>query len=381
MTEVKQDIYTDLVNLARIALSGRLQDVQLLIHKMSKRYQKQHLEVAKDLIALLQESPTRSSPLRKQVDTPLPVDVDSRLQLLRVENPQLEHEPILSKIIETALGQIISERKDMHSLLKAGLHPTKSILFTGPPGVGKTMAARWIASRLGRPLLILDLTAVMSSFLGKTGNNVRYVLDYAKSIECVLLLDEFDSIAKRRDDNAEIGELKRLVTVLLQEVDDWPSSGLLIAATNHPDLLDPAAWRRFELILDFQMPEPDQIKVLTALLLSPYLKEYRPWSELLSWALKGRSFSDIEREILLARRSSVISQVPLNTKLESLLLPNENLTHAEKVKYAYLLSQSKIISQRKAQEITGIARETIRHYDKNNESTKKIRKSKAHGKA
>ncbi len=211
----------------------------------------------------------------------------------------------------------------------------------------------------------------MSSFLGKTGNNVRYVLDYAKSIECVLLLDEFDAIAKRRDDNAEIGELKRLVTVLLQEIDDWPSSGLLIAATNHPDLLDPAAWRRFELILNFKIPEPDQIKDLTSLLLSPYLNEYRPWTELLSWALKGKSFSDIEREILLARRSSVINKVPLNAQLETLLLPNENLTHAEKVEYAYLLSQTKIISQRKAQEITGIARETIRHYIKKNGQQKR----------
>jgi SpoVK/Ycf46/Vps4 family AAA+-type ATPase len=380
MPEVNTDIYSDLINLARIALSGRQQDVQLLIHKLSKRYQKQNLDIANALIALLQESPTRASPLRKQVDTPLPVDVDSRLQLLRVENPELEHEPILSKNIEIALAQIVSERKDTKSLLEAGLHPTKSILFTGPPGVGKTMAARWIASRLHRPLLVLDLTAVMSSFLGKTGNNVRYVLDYAKSIECVLLLDEFDSIAKRRDDNAEIGELKRLVTVLLQEVDDWPSSGLLIAATNHPDLLDPAAWRRFELILNFQMPEPEQIKKLTTLLLSPYMKEYRAWTEVLSWALKGRSYSDIEREILLARRSSVVHQIPLDTQLEQILLPNDRLSHAEKVEFAYLLSQSKIISQRRAHEITGIARETIRHYNKNKKSTKKIRKTKAYGK-
>jgi hypothetical protein len=111
--------------------------------------------------------------------------------------------------------------------------------------LGDTLAARVLARTLGRPLLILDLAAVMSSFLGRTGGNLRHVLDYAKSIECVLLLDELDAIAKRRDDAGEIGELKRLVTVLIQEIDDWPSSGLLVAATNHPELLDPAIWRRF----------------------------------------------------------------------------------------------------------------------------------------
>src|SRR5665213_3572636 len=128
-----------------------------------------------------------------------------------------------------------------------------------PPGVGKTLAARWIARELHRPLLTLDLSAVMSSFLGRTGANVRHVLDYAKGVDCVLLLDELDSIAKRRDDASDVGELKRLVTVLLQEIDDWPSTGLLIAATNHSDLLDPAVWRRFEMRVNFPMPGDESV--------------------------------------------------------------------------------------------------------------------------
>ena len=99
------------------------------------------------------------------------------------------------------------------------MDPTRSALFTGPPGVGKTLAAKWMARELGQPLAILDLSAVMSSFLGRTGSNVRAVLDFARDRRCILLLDEFDAVAKRRDDTSEIGELKRLVTVLLQEID------------------------------------------------------------------------------------------------------------------------------------------------------------------
>ena len=99
----------------------------------------------------------------------------------------------------------------------------------------------------------------MSSYLGRTGSNIRHVLDYAKGVDGVLLLDELDAIAKRRDDATDVGELKRLVTVLLQEIDDWPSSGLLIAATNHPGLLDPAVWRRFELRVSFPMPGDDVV--------------------------------------------------------------------------------------------------------------------------
>ena len=116
-------------------------------------------------------------------------------------------------------------------------------------------------TRTRPPLLILDLSAVMSSYLGRTGSNLRHVLDYAKSLDCVLLLDELDAIAKRRDDSSEIGKLKRLVTVLLQQLDDWPSAGLLIAATNHTDLLDHAVWCRFEELVKFGIPQQDTVKV------------------------------------------------------------------------------------------------------------------------
>ncbi|MEP3927736.1 AAA family ATPase, partial [Rhodopirellula bahusiensis] len=94
----------------------------------------------------------------------------------------------------------------------------------------------------------------ISSFLGKTGFNLRRTLDYARSRPCVLLLDEFDAIAKRRDDDSEVGELKRIVNVLLKELEDWPLQSVLIAATNHPELLDKAIERRFDIVIDIPLP-------------------------------------------------------------------------------------------------------------------------------
>ncbi len=354
------DLTLDFVQLARIGLVGRQQDIQLLVQRFSKKYQKDYPDMVASLSELLKESPSKNTPLRKNNSLPLPVDVDSRLHLIKVDEGILIHEMVLNGYIGESLKQVILEREKISFLAKKGLHPTKSILFTGPPGVGKTMAAKWIANKMNRPLLVLDLAAVMSSYLGKTGNNIRYVLEYAKSIECVLLLDELDSIAKRRDDSSEIGELKRLVTVLLQEIDDWPSSGLLIAATNHPNLLDPAVWRRFEMVVEFENPTILQIKEqLNNLLIQDLGESSKIWSEILSYSFIGKSFSEIERQINLYRKSAIIEDVDLIGKLES-LISIKNMSKEDKAEFACILYESGIMSQRKAHEITGVARETIR---------------------
>ncbi|MBK9104070.1 MAG: AAA family ATPase [Saprospiraceae bacterium] len=365
MTATKDNMVLSLLNLARIALTGRTQDVQLVLHQASKRLKSTHPDVSTELIKLLQESPTRSTPLRRQFDSPLPVDIDSRLQLLRLDESEISEEPILPEKMQSALHQVFSERKNVHSLMKHGLHPTKSLLFTGPPGVGKTMTAKWIAQKLGRPLVVLDLAAVMSSFLGRTGNNIRFVLDYAKQTECVLLLDELDAIAKRRDDQTEIGELKRLVTVLLQEIDDWPPTGLLIAATNHPGLLDPAIWRRFEIILNFEAPTPVQIEKLVIRLLSQELRDKAViWSKVLAFAFNGKSFSDIERQLTIVRKSAAISGQSLEMKLNSMLIDVADLNHEQRIEFACALVEGEILTQRAAHDLTGISRDTIRKHMK-----------------
>jgi SpoVK/Ycf46/Vps4 family AAA+-type ATPase len=356
----KEITHEELVQIARLALAGRPQDVQAYIRRLAKRYQVAFPDVASKLNELLQESPTRQSPLRREAAAPVPVDLESRLQLLRVEsNPVLEVEPIWDDGVRRALEQILSERRHDEELIKQGLSPTRSIIFTGPPGVGKTLAARWVARELKRPLLTLDLSAVMSSFLGRTGANVRHVLDYAKGVEGVLLLDELDAIAKRRDDVTDVGELKRLVTVLLQEIDDWPPTGLLIAATNHSDLLDPAVWRRFEMRVDFPMPTDDSVRQAIEKFLGVN-KASAAWHEVLAVAFRGLSFSDIEREVMLARRAAVIRGVPLEDALSRIVQNRvEPMPRRERGEMAMWLTEAGI-SQRQVHELTGVSRDTIR---------------------
>ena len=156
------------------------------------------------------------------------------------------------------LAEIVAERSRADELAAAGVGLTRTVLLSGPPGVGKTMTAGWLAAETGLPLVSIDLTAVVSSYLGTSGRNIRSALEFAKSGPCVLLLDEFDALAKRRDDDTDIGELKRIVNVVLLELDRWPDTSLLVAATNHLRILDPAVDRRFDRHIRIPLPGPDE---------------------------------------------------------------------------------------------------------------------------
>lgn len=357
-----KDEYEKIFHLARVALGGRQRDVALLVRKYARAYRTVSPDFSDRLVDLLRKTPIRGNPGRNVESSAVPVDTDSRVPLLRiVEVPALEVEPFYDDPTWTALRRVVRERQQAARLAEVGVDPTRTALFTGPPGVGKTLAAKWIARELGRPLAILDLSAVMSSFLGRTGNNVRTVLDYAREHDCILLLDELDAVAKRRDDTGEIGELKRLVTVLLQEIDDWPPSGLLLAATNHSQLLDPAVWRRFEAIVEFPLPGPDGLEAVVRDLLD--LPPDSPWPAVLGRALMGSSFSEASRIATHSQRAATLDDVPVEEALKKTVHRiGGGLPRRRRQELAVALAEAGIVSQRYASAVTGVSRDTIRKH-------------------
>lgn len=253
---------------------------------------------------------------RAQPQMTAPVDADSKLPLVRTDPADmLRTEPMLTAKLKEQVDQLLREHQAADRLMAAGFTPAKSVLLSGPPGVGKTMTAGWLAYKLGLPLLTLDLASVMSSYLGKTGANVRAVLSHAQEQPCVLLLDEFDAIAKRRDDDSDVGELKRLVTVILQTIDDWQPTSLLVAATNHSDLLDPAVWRRFDVTLQFDLPDQAQrAALLVAGGVDPEL------AQVIAQQGEGRTLATLNRTINSAHKSALLNNTDFHYELCDMLL-------------------------------------------------------------
>jgi SpoVK/Ycf46/Vps4 family AAA+-type ATPase len=180
----------------------------------------------------------------------------------------------------------------------AGINASSSLLLYGPPGCGKSCLARYIASELGYKLVIGRLDGLISSYVGNTAKNISSIFEFASNIPCVLFLDELDAIAKLRDDTQEIGELKRVVNSFLQNLDSLGPQTIVIAATNHPQLLDAAVWRRFSYRLELNYPTYDMRVDLWTNFLKDKITFSKNEINVLSDISEGFSGSDI-KEICL----------------------------------------------------------------------------------
>jgi SpoVK/Ycf46/Vps4 family AAA+-type ATPase len=240
-----------------------------------------------------------------------PVDTESRMDIVEITTPQIESSKvILSKYSQDTIYSFIESYKQRDALLKSGLDVSNSLLLYGPPGCGKTTVAQFISSITGLSLVTARLDGLVSSLLGSTAKNIRKIFDYASKRECILFLDEFDVIAKLRDDKNELGELKRVVNSLIQNIDAFSNDSILIAATNHHELLDPAIWRRFTSIITLEKPQKKEIGRLLHVLLSDKETNFFLAGKKLDCiedALLGLSHSDIKTIVFNAMRGVILS--------------------------------------------------------------------------
>lgn len=191
--------------------------------------------------------------------------------IINKSEPVSLDEVILDPENYKSILQLIKEFNYVEELSKYGLPVNNKVLLEGHSGCGKTMTAKAIATALGKKILILNLSTIVNSKIGETSRNIKEVFDKAAREKAVLFLDEFDQIGKARgSDDKEVGEMRRLVNTLIQLIDYFPASALLICATNHAEIIDGALLRRFQLRIHFKMPSKEVLNNYYNRLLAPF---------------------------------------------------------------------------------------------------------------
>lgn len=197
-----------------------------------------------------------TSPVR-----PVPSSHAGRDTILETEPRQRLEDLILPLPVKHQVGQLVEEQHRADLLRAHGIQPRHRVLLSGPPGNGKTSIAEAIAEALAVQFFTVRYDALVGSYLGETNTRLARLFDYARTVPCVLFFDEFDSIGKERGDIHETGEIKRVVSFLLMQIDQLPSYVVTVAATNHAELLDRAVWRRFQLRLSLPQPSHDALAI------------------------------------------------------------------------------------------------------------------------
>ncbi|CAH1524828.1 AAA domain-containing protein [Vibrio owensii] len=309
--------YTEVSNIVRGALASDRKHVSLYTQQLIEKLKLDGENLAvKGLIEQLEGSAqavtSKSATVSSAFQRPIPVEKDNRFSLADMTHPTIVDSEVFlpegsKKIVESFLGYI--NKKEQLIELNIPVNPT--LLLHGIPGTGKSKLANHIAAKLDLPLVTARADALISSYLGSTSKNIRALVDYAQSQPCVLFLDEFDAIAKARDDKNEIGELKRVVVSLLQNIDTLTDT-IVIAATNHVHLLDPAIGRRFHYKLELLPPLEKERNSLFNSLLSKY-EFSEDELKLCVQVSDGMTGAEIEMATYEYLRYSVINELPAST--------------------------------------------------------------------
>jgi SpoVK/Ycf46/Vps4 family AAA+-type ATPase len=224
---------------------------------------------------------------------------------------------VLSPDARQSIDELVEEQLRADLLRAHGVESRNRAIFVGPPGTGKTTLAEAVAEAINVSLFLVRYELMIGSYLGETATRLKRLFDYARTTPCVLFFDEFDAIGKERGDVHETGEIKRVVSSLLMQIDELPSYTVVIAATNHPELLDRAAWRRFQIRLNLPMPTQQELTSYIESFVSKFDEPVGHASASIVKALGKISYAEAEQFCLDVRRRQVLAvgQKPLKAVL------------------------------------------------------------------
>jgi len=267
-----------------------------------------HHKLASDLKTMIERS-QKTTNLGLAVPKPTPLaqqpkgDLKGLLELTHA--PVRSSELVLDSEVQERLDQVILEQRQKDRLAKFSLFPRRKLLFTGPPGTGKTMSAAALATELQLPLYTIVLDTLITRFMGETAAKLRLVFDHIRQTRAAYLFDEFDAIGTQRGAQNDVGEIRRVLNSFLVFVEQDESESIIIAATNHPELLDKALYRRFDDIIRFEKPDKEQIRKLVENRLASFDINSLGWEEL-TGAAQGLSSAEVTRACEDAAKEAVL---------------------------------------------------------------------------
>jgi SpoVK/Ycf46/Vps4 family AAA+-type ATPase len=267
-----------------------------------------HGKLAEDLRALIDSAKKN----RMSLSSPVPIGQPRGElgNLLSAVLPRTRFsEMILDEATHNRLARIINEQRSFEKIRAHGLSPRRKLLLVGPPGTGKTMTASALAGELGIPLYAVRLDSLITKFMGETASKLRQIFDAIRDTRGIYFFDEFDAIGSQRGLSNDVGEIRRVLNSFLQMIEQDQSNSLIIAATNHPEILDYALFRRFDDVIEYGLPNQEQAKAALKSRLVNYSKSIRSWEKLCKVA-EGLSYAELARAADDAIKDAIINDRP-----------------------------------------------------------------------
>ena len=290
-----------------------------------------HGRLAEDLRALIDRA---KSGVEARGPVPIGRPRGELANLLEASHPSARlGDMILGKDLGEQIRRVIREQRHAGRLVERGLAPRRKLLLTGPPGTGKTFTAAVLAGELGFPLLQVRLDGLITKYMGETAAKLRQIFEATTRTRGVYFFDEFDAIGSQRRLANDVGEIRRVLNSFLLMIEQERSHSLVIAATNHPAILDPALFRRFDDVLLYELPDRKQIVRLLRVRLSAAAMKSVRWSTLADFA-EGLSYAEVARAADEVLKDALIHERPLVREADIRLMLEERQTIAARLSAA-----------------------------------------------